>query len=844
MLNGDYQLVQLVATANTTANQFSRDRTSKIQCGGQRLGEVVLFSDALTEKERINMEALLAAKWFGDLRRVALADGAVLDTGADTNVVVLAALEGTGTVRREGAATLRVLEGAGFSGILETRLDRLDVSRLEPPAQPAHNPSLWLDASRPNGVAANGTTVTYIRDFSTNNLPIGFTSGNPVLRVGELNGHPVIDLGRAVSGGTALTFDGTRAKVLSAFAVHGSQEGGGCFLGAATTYPFYREYATSLGTANPYTPIWHPTSSDIAVRQGWTYLDGQNVCGVRCGFSGGYGLFAFIVKPRDPFTEQIYIAGDRGAPRPFGGLRFGEILLYDRVLTDAERQQTEAYLNAKWFGRASTGYAAPTLPVLGRVHSLGGELHVVPGRLAVLGEIRGVDSVSVTGGGKLALTSGGPTPATYQVTAGTLVLSPAEELHAELPVTDALAFWADASRAASLTLKPGSADEVIQWSDSRGAGHPYAYAYADPEQRYTNISVAAENRLPDGIAITPPTLMQGALNGKPVLDFGPYGGTQWMLWNTQVSGIRTVFWVIGSQNGGGHLMSGSGDINHFIHGTNYLANTPAVLWGPNWAAVTGGVTRIDGAPVNGRLTGLNGTGYQLVSLTAAGDIAAGAFACDRPGRNHPDGTHCGGQRLAEVLVYTRTLTETERAEVEAYLAWKWFGRGTPGTSFAAMPHTGASVDLASDAELILNGVDTGAVTVTGSGYVANAEVPPTVFQLTGPRVFHQGLILADGAVLYVDYDGAQPAADQITVTGGLTVLGGGRVIIDRVSNWISGAQTIPLIRYDSLSGGEAFDKQWRGSGAPSGHSVNPGWVPDAQLLNAVIYPSGALLYLR
>ncbi|MDD2349732.1 MAG: hypothetical protein PHS50_15900, partial [Kiritimatiellae bacterium] len=220
VLNGGYQLVQLVTTANAAANQFSRDRVSTVQCGGQRLGEVVLFNYALTEKERMNMEALLAAKWFGDLRRVALADGAVLDTGTGTGNVMLAALEGAGTARREGAATLRVLDGAAFSGILETRLDRLDVSHLESPAQPAPNPSLWLDASRPGGVTVDGTTITGIRDFSTNNLPIGFTGANPVLRTDEL-GRPVIDLGPAVAGGTALTFDGTRAKVLSAFAVHG-----------------------------------------------------------------------------------------------------------------------------------------------------------------------------------------------------------------------------------------------------------------------------------------------------------------------------------------------------------------------------------------------------------------------------------------------------------------------------------------------------------------------------------------------------------------------------------------------------------------------------------------------
>ena len=846
VLNGGYQLVQLVTTGNANANQFSRDRLSQTQCGGQRLGEVVLYDYALTEKERMNMEAILAAKWFGDLRKVELLNGAVLDTGSGTGTVSLATLAGSGTARREGDAPLRLAEAAGFAGILETRLDKLDVSRKEPPAQPAPNPVLWLDASRPGGAVCSGTSVTSICDFSASNLPIGFSGGYPDLRTNELNGLPVIDLGRAVTGGKALTFDGTRAPVLSALAVHGSQEGGGCFLGASSTYPFYREFSTSQGTANPYTPVWHSGSSELFVRQGWTYLDGQNICGVRRGFTGGYGLFSFVVKPRAAFTTPIYLAGDRGSPRPFGGLRFGEILLYSRVLSDAERQQTEAYLNAKWFGRASAGYAAPTLPALGRVRSLGGALQVGAGRLAVLGEITGVDAVTVAGGGKLALTSGGATPASYSVTSGTLTLSPASELSPVLSVTNALAFWVDAAKAGSLTLKSGSATQVVRWADARGAGYPFAFAYADPAQLYTNLGVAVENRIPGGIAITPPNLLPAELNGLPVLDFGVYNNTQWMLWSTSVTGIRSVFWVIGSQNGGGNLLSGSNDLNYFIRGSNYLASTPRVLWGANWPAVTGGVTRVDGSPVNGLKTGLNGTGYQVVSLvTSAADPLAGAFACDRPGRNHPDGTHCGGQRLAEVLVYTNALSDAERAQVEAYLTWKWFGRGTPGTAFAATAHSGASVSLTPEAGLILNGVARGAVTVTGNGYVADAAVPPTVYQLTGPRVFSQGLILADGAKIVVDYNGGQPAADAVSVTGGLTVAGGGQVVLDRVVNWSSGPQTIPLVSYDTIKGGGTlFHTLWGGSGAPFGYAIDPRWAPADSRLEVILSPSGTLLMLR
>jgi autotransporter-associated beta strand protein len=843
VLNGGYQLIQVLTTGNTAANQFSRDRTSTTQIGGQRLGEVVIYDVALAEKERMNTEAQLSAKWFGDLRRVTFSDGAVFNTGGGTATVTVASLAGSGTVRREGAAPLRLTENAAFSGVLETRLDKLDVSRKLPPDRPAPNPVLWLDASRADGfTVSNATSVATIRDFSTNNLPITLLGGSPTLLPDELNGHPVIDLGPCLVGGKALQFDGTRAPVLSAVAVHGSQSGGGDFLGAASLYPFYREWSIADGTKNPYTPIWN-ASADVAVRQGWTYLNGENLNGMWRGFTGSYALFSFVLTPRAPIDTPVYIAGDRGNPR--GGLRFGEILLYDRVLSDAERQQTEAYLNAKWFGRGARGYAAPTDPALARVHSLGGALRVDAGRAAVLGEVSG-ENVAVTGGGSLALTSGGAAPAHYTATSGALTLSPTAELKQSLSVTDGLAFWVDASRDDSLTFRSGSDREVVRWADARGAGHPYAFAYEDPDQRYTNQEVAPGNRIAGGIPITPPVRRPAALNGLPVLDFGPYNGTQWLLWSEDVLNIHTVFWVVGTADGNGHLLSGRGDYNHFIRGdpTN-LTYASRVLLGNIY--LRNAAARIDGQPVDGTRTGLR-NGYQLVSLSATetGHFA-GAFAADRPGRLHaaPDtGTHSGGQQLAEVLVYTRVLTEADRAEVEAYLAWKWFGRVTPGTSLAATPHTGAQVDLAPEADLILNGVARADVTVNGNGTVLNAAEPPTVYQLNGPRVFSKGLILADGAKLLVDYDRANPAADLITVTGGLTVAGGGRVVMSSFTNWVSGVQTFPLIGYDTITGGASFPAQWRGSGAPNGATLKPIWNATANRLEASVAPSGLLLIVK
>jgi hypothetical protein len=45
-----------------------------------------------------------------------------------------------------------------------------------------------------------------------------------------------------------------------------------------------------------------------------------------------------------------------------GGQRYGEILIYDHVLTDEERSSTEAYLAAKWWGEPMAGYTVDGKP--------------------------------------------------------------------------------------------------------------------------------------------------------------------------------------------------------------------------------------------------------------------------------------------------------------------------------------------------------------------------------------------------------------------------------------------------------------------------------------------------
>jgi autotransporter-associated beta strand protein len=218
-----------------------------------------------------------------------------------------------------------------------------------------------------------------------------------------------------------------------------------------------------------------------------------------------------------------------------------------------------------------------------------------------------------------------------------------------------------------------------------------------------------------------PVLTANALNGLPVLDFGAYGGGRCLLWTQMVSTVRSVFWVVGSQNGGGFLLGcdpryGTDDNYAHFHRGDLFDNVLGRIWRSNASGnVRGGVTRLNGVAVNGETTPLGG-GFDLISVVTTGDTRASMFAGDR---NFP--ARSGGQMLAEVLVFTRALSAKEVRDVEAYLSNKWFGR-SPGGYAGAVPAANAVATLGAGSVevggggLTVGGVDAGAEFVkTGSG---------------------------------------------------------------------------------------------------------------------------------
>lgn len=241
------------------------------------------------------------------------------------------------------------------------------------------------------------------------------------------------------------------------------------------------------------------------------------------------------------------------------------------------------------------------------------------------------------------------------------------------------ALWMDASAAGTVTADANG--HVTSWTDVRGS----SYAEATPW-------------------LESPTVMPNELNGRPVIDFGTVGSRQALQWNREITGIKAVFLVLGSQETGGCLLGAMpGCTTSYLRGFNPIdavANNTANATTYRLHKANGLVpvnpsgtyrVSINGSPVELGGSGMSG-GYDVYTVSLPNlNYKASAFAFDA-GNDADGGRLSGGQRLAEVLVYTNSLTFAQCVEVENYLRKKWMdidaeGRGRARVNSLAVNDT-------------------------------------------------------------------------------------------------------------------------------------------------------------
>lgn len=382
----DWQVVTVdFGSANNAFNGLGYGKNYQTDNGGQQYAEIILFAEELTDEQRQIVEIYLAKKW-GLKDQYNFSDWA-----ADR----FATVYGTGTVELETDATL----GGAFRGTVNLNGHDLaiDGTALPPTAAAIDTTDCvgWFD---PDDATTCSTTVNanlnpkdrlmWVYDqlgkadgryaltgLQSSRAPWIDTVAHgfgPVRRwIDYSNGEDTGDDGntlrfRLMQGGV-----GTGNVVSNAFKtlimVQDSTRGGGqpfvdgpnVLGGTPRLYARRTVYDKTLTSAS--SPIY-PDGSSTVLTGGRTYLDGVSVDGTKAGFNGRDEVLSVI--PNGDYAPvcfaHLYNSQKTAKREDSHGEIHGEILMWNRVLDDAERKSAEAYLAYKWQGLANEGYSALT----------------------------------------------------------------------------------------------------------------------------------------------------------------------------------------------------------------------------------------------------------------------------------------------------------------------------------------------------------------------------------------------------------------------------------------------------------------------------------------------------
>jgi len=678
----EFDVVAMVVKEGVTSvGTIAQDRSYRF--GGQQVAEEIFYDRILTDAEIEATVAYLRQKWQGmeaDAGMAVAGPGALrvhvsdsnrsrltVETGAAFAVETLSGsgireVGGNGTLQVErggsrpsrplalqGGTLALVNQGRAINTTLETAMDipglyfQLDASDLS---------SMTLDGDRVLEWRGNSNVTNGLLAYAIN------TADNPAPRwvPGRLNGLPVVDFG-AWGAGALLHWNHTNTAIQTLFMVFDHIHPESFWLSDINdgNYANFHRGVNGL--------IFNTSYVTAGLQTGQVYLNGNRIDQMATFVPEEEPFLISFVSTDGSAARAACMATDR-YPRPgllqyrSGGQRIAEVLVFNRHLNAAEREQIEGYLMRKWLPNIPARFAASdgSQTFDGVVTSAADPVAVKvdTGQQAVLGALDGNGPVEKTGAGTLVVGQVAGLTAPLSVKEGRLAFD-TRVLPDPYVLPGGIAYHVDASDAASVLL---DADGVSVTNILDASGGSLSAQPSDP-----------------GI---PPQLLPDALNGLPVISFrGAESGCA-ALWSAKVSGIRTVFWVCGSQDGGGMPLGTASTAEGSDFKRTPILSAHSPIWAPESLAQHG-VTRIHGAVVNGRTTGFNG-GYQLMSLVTDRGCSASAFA------THKNVELFGGQRLAEVIIYQRLLSDVERRDVEAYLARKWFGAPTSG-------YAGGRVDM-------------------------------------------------------------------------------------------------------------------------------------------------------
>ena len=724
--------------------------------GGFMLAELALYNHALSEEEMRDVSAYLTKKWFNrslpgyertisdenipQLQTLTLADGTSIEISAGATVRV-GKLTAEGAFAVKGGGRLEVenafFDPAGLTVEDESRIFLVKKTNSSQLAKVAEGASMHLDANDTSSmVLFNEGNSVYARSWNdkagrnlaiaVGNTTVRNSTTAPSLVDGEVygvSGRKFLDFGGYESG-KSMNFlkpmHGVRVAyiVRVSTCVSGTRGlAGGVLLGENGSYSDSFDFACAgNNNGHPAKPFALEAHSVTKLPGFVVYTNGVKVASPGALFYspdlGGIPEVKPVVLYELHLPAGAHVsalAGAKNNKKLSGCQALGEVILYERELSESEILQTRNYLMKKWFGKCDEELA----PLPDDEEATEEELVAFDGRIVEGGEYRslvGTGTFEKKGNGVLAVGDISGFAGTVAVTEGNLKLvTPVPAKEPFLPASSKILARFDASQFVSTD----ASSRVTEWQCAQGSG----WSVAPSNTNYAVYETAQ------------------VLGGRPVVNISKDKHIRMQFRNPDgqwddIGGIKTVLWLIESGQGGGFLL---GDSLHTgkttFHRGSYNnsgswgdRSEDPILYSGAADAVRTAEFNVNGkklwsadsnlpSPMEYPLTG----GWDLISMrtttTYPLGVAAGGLAWCKAVSDRS-----GSQKVAEIVIYGERLNNDEIEDGLYYLKTKW---GLDG-EFQRSTTNNLSVALSSGATLDLDGKRHYVASLEGAGSVINS----------------------------------------------------------------------------------------------------------------------------
>ena len=821
-------------------NAISCERNIRFYTGGWRLGELIVYTRELSPDERRAVVRYLMKKWIKDYRPDDVGEVVLHSDTASVNVpegrvarIKTLSAQGAAKITKTGGGTLVVDGISPADAALDVQGGSIRMATPSVDADgPAADPMVWLDATKTDSFVfsndVNGVATKYITRWNDRRSEVkAFYAEVPAPDAGTsywtANSKDHLPARLAETSPTGLDAVDFGAANQGAWMWLQPRGGVDSYAGfvvvrvKSPSSPF--QY---FGTSNTDLMRVVYGNSTMMIRQDYTTMN---------GVSAGWSIDGVTIDPwfshaasySSTAWHVIAFSGSRAKIRAdllakynassaefFGNVEIGELILFDRPLSWAERRDTEAYLMRKWLGkshpesRECSGAAS---------YSFGGGVDAVvdtgSADATVTNLVGGTGAVAKYGDGTLTVAdvSALTNSVSFSAEEGSLVLP--------LDIPDDASFRFDAMDLASFTTtyttedgNGGLVTNIVGWTDRVTGGEARSAVADGISQSYAG---------PSGSCCTNPTLVYAEMpdgSMKPSVDFGGYLNVA-TLWTGSPRHITPEnmngsagMKLNGFYNKGWYDMREAHVVvadwasdkgfffGNWLNSTDIYNRSAGKMFSKPGANASRGAVYYGNVCLDGKKVAapdaepFSRYTFHLVSIQPTNALEVSTISMDR-------NCNSGGNRICEYVGYKQAHSPEVFDYIQKKLMAKWFGAARPAwfRNFSLLRAAeGASLVADTPAALVAD-------TISGGGVIAAPEVRGvadiSIDRVGAPlRLSGKAVLAAEGVVHVLDAAGAEAVGDhELFSAGTLEFADGGDL-----SGWIIDApptqarRTLALVR--------------------------------------------------